>query len=317
MLKNLKKCASGMLLLAWAPLAFGTDYRVSVVANPTGWDVNTVVESDLNRFREGGQTESELSETGNQLRNQYSRLSKDGTRADATLSVESVGDVIRFGGVATWAHLSQANTPVEGEIQRMGSVEIRRSGDRVQLYVFDLLRSNTLLSPIDLAVIGGNEELISEIKAAHESRRVIVGGKEVPLYSVSLSTDDSGRTTGYTISQSAPSAFTAVTLVKEGNKWLKRNYRSADKLERMTEIESADVSPFALRVIPEGTTVSDHRDHQLGAVVYGWNGQVPAVQALATIGNRSSNLNLGLMALALGVVGGGVWMIKGGKSKSS
>lgn len=316
-LANFKRNLAGTLLLACVPLAYGADFRVTVVANPTGWDVNTVVESDLNRFREGGQTESELNETGNQLRSQYSRLSKEGTRADASLSIESFGDVLRYGGVATWAHLSQANSPVEGEIQRVGSVEIRRTGDRVQLYVFDLLRSNTLLSPIDLAIIGENEELVTEIKAAHESRKVIVGGKEVSLYSVSLSTDQSGRTTGYTIRQSAPSPFIAATLVKENGKWQKRNYRSIDKLERVTEVESADASPFAFKAIPEGAMVSDHRDHQLGAVVYAWNGKVPAVQALSSISNRSSSLNLTLMALAIAVVGGGVWMIKGGRNRTA
>jgi hypothetical protein len=304
-----------LLLAGCISSSLAAEFRVTVVANPTGWDVNTIVENDLDRFRELGQTESDLAQARTQLSTQYGRLSKAGTHASGIVNIENQAEVVRYRGSATWSHLDNSIRAIEGEIHNEGSVEIRRKRDRVQLYVFDHLRSNTLLSPIDLAIISGNMALVSTIKSAHEARKVIVDGQEVPLYRVQLTTEADGAVTGYTISQSAPSNFVTATLVKQDGKWHKMNFRSTSKLERATTIEVANSNPVALAKIDAGTAVSDHRDHQLGPVVYGWNGQVPAVQALASMNKRSSSANLGLMALALAVVGGGFWMIKGSRKK--
>ncbi len=313
----MNKSLISLALLAGLTMSQAAEYRVSITANPTGWDADQAAKGDLGLFRKQGHTEAQLEESGAQLRTQYGRLSKAGTHASGTVTIENQAEVVRYSGSATWSHLDNSIRAIEGEIHSEGSVEIRRKRDRVQLYVFDHLRSNTLLSPIDLAIVSGNMALVSTIKSAHEARRVIVDGQEVPLYRVDLTKDAAGKTVGYTIHQSAPTAFTAATLVNQDGTWRKENFKSDGKLERVTLLEPTPADAFAFREIPSGISVADHRNSALGVVTYPWRGEVPAAGALASMRHRPAPLPMGLMILGLAVVGGGVWVLKGGRTKSS
>jgi hypothetical protein len=314
---NLNKSLISLALLAGMTLAQAADYRVSITANPTGWDAVQAAKGDLELFRKQGHTEAQLEESGAQLRTQYSRLSKAGTQAEGNVSIETVGDKVRFGGHLIWSHLDLRATSVEGEIHAQGALEIRRKRGDARLYVFDNLKSNTMMSPIDLAILAGDEALVATIKAEHEARMVIVDGQEVPLYRVDLTKDAAGKTVGYTIHQSAPTAFTSAALVNQDGTWRKENFKSDGKLERVTVVEPIHAEAFAFREIPSGISVADHRNHALGVVSYPWRGEVPAAGALASMRHRPAPLPMGLMILGLAVVGGGVWVLRGGRPKSS
>jgi hypothetical protein len=309
-----KSVAAAALMLCLAQ-AQAAEYRVTVVAKPTGWDVEQDVQADLERFRALGQSEAQLKDSGDQLRSQYSRLSQEGTRAEAALSVVRAGEVVKYSGAATWTHLGQEPRPIQGEVQRNGTVEFVQSNG--SLRVADLLTSNTLLSPIDLATLAGDTELLATIQTAHEQRMVMVNGQEVPLYKVTLTKDDEGNATGYTVNQSSPAPFLTVTLTKQGDTWRKENFKSNGKLERLTVIEPSAANAIAFKAISHGTPVIDQRDRELGTVNYAWNGEIPETDTLAALQHRPSRLAWGLAVLGLAVVGGGAWVVKGRKPKSA
>lgn len=301
-----------MLCLAQAQAA---DYQITVVAKPTGWDVEQGVQADLERFRARGQSEEQLKDSGDQLRSQYSRLSQEGTRAEAALSVMRAGEVIQYRGAATWTHLGQEPRPIQGEVHRNGTVEFVQSNGAMR--VADLLTSNSLLSPIDLAILAGDTELLATIQTAHEQRMVMVNGQEVPLYKVALTKDAEGNATGYTVHQSSPAPFLTVTFTKQGNTWRKENFNSNGKLERLTVIEPSAAGAIAFKAIPHGTQVMDQRNRELGTVNYAWNGEIPDTDTLATLQHRPTRLVWGLAVLGLAVVGGGAWVFSSRKSKSA
>ncbi len=309
-----KSVAAAALMLCLAQ-AQAAEYRVTVVAKPTGWDVEQGVKADLDLFRKNGHTEAQLKESGDQLRSQYSRLSQEGTRAEGTLSVVRAGEVVKYGGAATWTHLGQQPRLIQGEVQRNGTVEFVQSNG--SLRVADLLTSNTLLSPIDLAILAGDTELLATIKAAHEQRMVMVNGQEVPLYKITLTKDAMGNAVGYIVNQSSPAPFLTVTFTKQGDTWRKENFKSNGKLERLTLIEPSAANAIAFKAIPHGTPVIDQRNRELGTVNYAWNGEIPEPDALAALQHRPSRLAWGLAVLGLAVVGGGAWVYKGRKTQIS
>ncbi|MFN7480866.1 MAG: hypothetical protein ACK5R7_12315 [Armatimonadota bacterium] len=308
-----KSVAAAALMLCLAQVQ-AAEYRVTVVAKPTGWDVEQGVKADLERFRALGQSEAQLKESGDQLRSQYSRLSQEGTRAEGTLSVVSAGEVVKYGGAATWTHLGTEPRLIHGEVQRNGTVEFVQSNGALR--VADLLTSNTLLSPIDLAILAGDTELLATIQTAHEQRMVMVNGQEVPLYKVTLTKDAEGNATGYTVNQSSPAPFLTVTFTKQGDTWRKENFKSNGKLERLTVIEPS-AAAIAFKAIPHGTPVIDQRDRELGTVNYAWSGEIPETDTLAALQHRPSRLAWGLAVLGLAVVGGGAWAFKGRKPKTA
>ncbi len=308
-----KSVAAAALMLCLAQVQ-AAEYRVTVVAKPTGWDVEEGVQADLERFRARGQSEAQLKDSGDQLRSQYSRLSQEGTRAEAALLVVSAGEVVKYSGAATWTHLGTEPRLIQGEVQRNGTVEFVQSNG--SLRVADLLTSNTLLSPIDLAILAGDTELLATIQTAHEQRMVIVNGQEVPLYKVTLTKDAQGNATGYAVHQSSPAPFLTVTFTKQGDTWRKENFKSNGKLERLTVIEPS-AAAIAFKAIPHGTPVIDQRNRELGTVNYAWNGEIPEVDTLAALQHRPSRLAWGLAVLGLAVVGGGALALKGRKPKSA
>lgn len=308
-----KSVAAAALMLCLAQVQ-AAEYRVTVVAKPTGWDVEQGVQAGLERFRARGQSEAQLKDSGEQLRSQYSRLSQEGTRAEGTLSVVSAGEVVKYGGAATWTHLGTEPRLIHGEVQRNGTVEFVQSNGALR--VADLLTSNTLLSPIDLAILAGDTELLATIQTAHEQRMVMVNGQEVPLYKVTLTKDAQGNATGYTVNQSSPAPFLTVTFTKQGDTWRKENFKSNGKLERLTVIEPS-AAAIAFKAIPHGTPVIDQRDRELGTVNYAWNGEIPEAETLAALQHRPSRLAWGLAVLGLAVVGGGAWALKGRRTQIS
>ncbi|ARU43904.1 hypothetical protein CCB81_06910 [Armatimonadetes bacterium Uphvl-Ar2] len=309
-----KSVAAAALMLCLAQVQ-AAEYRVTVVAKPTGWDVEQAVKADLDLFRKNGHTEAQLKDSGDQLRSQYSRLSQEGTRAEGTLSVVRAGEVVKYGGAATWTHLGQQPRLIQGEVQRNGTVEFVQSNG--SLRVADLLTSNTLLSPIDLAILAGDTELLATIKAAHEQRMVMVNGQEVPLYKITLTKDAMGNAVGYIVNQSSPAPFLTVTFTKQGDTWRKENFKSNGKLERLTLIEPSAANAIAFKAIPHGTPVIDQRDRELGTVNYAWNGEIPEAETLAALQHRPSRLAWGLAVLGLAVVGGGAWALKGRRTQIS
>lgn len=309
-----KSVAAAALMLCLAQVQ-AADYQITVVAKPTGWDVEQGVQAELERFRALGQSEAQLKHSGDQLRSQYSRLSQEGTRAEAALSVVRAGEVVKYGGAATWTHLGTEPRLIQGEVHRNGTVEFVQSNGALR--VADLLTSNTLLSPIDMAILAGETELLATIKAAHEQQMVMVNGQEVPLYKVTLTKDDEGNATGYTVHQSSPAPFLTVTFTKQGDTWRKENFKSNGKLERLTVIEPSAAAAIAFKAITHGTPVIDQRDRELGTVNYAWNGEIPETDTLAALQHRPSRLAWGLAVLGLAVVGGGAWVVKGRKPKSA
>jgi hypothetical protein len=229
--------------------------------------------------------------------------------------VVRAGEVVKYGGAATWTHLGQQPRLIQGEVQRNGTVEFVQSNG--SLRVADLLTSNTLLSPIDLAILAGDTELLATIKAAHEHRMVIVNGQEVPLYKVTLTKDAMGNAVGYIVNQSSPAPFLTVTFTKQGDTWRKENFKSNGKLERLTLIEPSAANAIALKAIPHGTPVIDQRNRELGTVNYAWNGEIPETDTLAALKHRPSRLAWGLAVLGLAVVGGGAWVVKSRKTQIS
>lgn len=309
-----KSVAAAALMLCLAQVQ-AAEYRVTVVAKPTGWDVEQSVQAELERFRALGQSEAELKDSGDQLRSQYSRLSQEGTRAEGTLSIVSAGEVVKYGGAANWTHLGTEPRLIQGEVQRNGTLEFVQSNGALR--VADLLTSNTLLSPIDLAILAGDTELLATIQTAHEQRMVIVNGQEVPLYKVTLTKDAQGNATGYAVHQSSPAPFLTVTFTKQGDTWRKENFKSNGKMERLTLIEPSAADAISFKAIPHGTPVIDQRDRELGTVNYAWNGEIPEADTLAALQLRPSRLAWGLAVLGLAVVGGGALALKGRRTQIS
>lgn len=304
-----------LAIMAVTTSAYAAEFDVSVVATPNGWNVEEAVQSDLDAFRENGRSESQLQSTGDELRRQYSQLSTSGTQGVGTVSIEATETGVRYGGYVTWSHLRRPNSPVEGIVSPEGSIVIRRQNGDDYVQVSDLLTSGTLLSPLDYAIIGQNRELAFRIVAEHEARQVFVNGVEVPLYQVDVSQDASGTLTGYEIRTAAPTEFTEVSFARVDGEWRKTNFRPDGQVDRETVLKPSNGSPFAFSPIAHGAQVSDHRDHQLGAVAYTWSGELPSQETLASLRKGGETSEYPLLLVGMAGLGAGVWVLMGTRKK--